>query len=65
MGVIQTRHIGVPEDARVDLRERIAATRWPGCSLRLSEAAKGSSRYRLALSLPNSPVVRPPRKKAT
>ena len=29
MGVIQTHHIDVPEDARVDLRERIAATRWP------------------------------------
>jgi hypothetical protein len=29
MDVIQTHHIDVPEDARVDLRERIAATRWP------------------------------------
>ncbi len=29
MGVIQTHYIDVPEDARVDLRERIAATRWP------------------------------------
>ena len=29
MDVFQTHHIDVPEDARVDLRERIAATRWP------------------------------------
>ena len=29
MNVIQTNHIDVPEDARVDLHERIGATCWP------------------------------------
>jgi hypothetical protein len=29
MVVIQTYHIDVPREASVDLRERIAATRWP------------------------------------
>jgi pimeloyl-ACP methyl ester carboxylesterase len=70
MDVFQTHHIDVPEDARVDLRERIAATRWPdvqshGVQFSTIRGREGKLPLPLALSLRSSPVVRPRRRKAT